>query len=92
MRFRQVDNVTRNASELDELLANETYLVKVFAWNGIGRLADGWVGGSWSRERRKKIEGGISLKALAKTSKTEPPFPLAVGQKETKLQNKAVRK
>ena len=54
MRFRQVDNVTRNASELDELLANETYLVKVFAWNGIGRLADGWVGGSWSRERREK--------------------------------------
>eukprot|EP00434_Breviolum_minutum_P020651 symbB.v1.2.018209.t1/scaffold1443.1/size118444/5 len=41
MRFRQVDNVTRNASELDELLANETYLVKVFAWNGIGRSLDG---------------------------------------------------
>lgn len=57
---------------------------------------EGWQMVGWEdlgqEKEEKKIEGGISLKALAKTSKTEPPFPLAVGQKETKLQNKAVRK
>ena len=64
MRFWQVDNVTRNASELDELLANETYLVKVFAWNGIGRLAVGWEDLGQRRKKNRWIFFQLWLKLI----------------------------